>query len=157
MPNLLPADARGISRRALPALQVRRDGEEEAEGGCDSAVRVESPAVHVGQHTSAYVSIRQHTSVRVESPAVQVGRRLLDEEVGARVAGRVWQHCGASTVEEVGRRQLEEEVAGRVAGRVWQHCRQPLLLSQISFRDVVPVGETGKVDRWRMLTYADVC
>ena len=122
MPNLPPADARGISRRALAALQVRRDGEEEAEGGCDSAVRV-------------------------ESPAVRVGRRLLDEEVGARVAGQVLQHCGASTVEEVGRRLLEEEVAGRVAGRVWQHCRQPLLLSQINFRDVVPVGETGNVDR----------
>ena len=78
---------------------------------------------------------------------MRVGRRLLDEEVRARVADQVWQHCGSSTVEEVGRRLLEEEVAGRVAGRVWQHCRQPLLLSQINFRDVVPVGETGKVDR----------
>ncbi len=81
------------------------------------------------------------------STVEEVGRRLLEEEVAGRVAGGVRQHCGASTVEEVGRRLLEEEVAGRVAGRVWQHCRQPLLLSQINFRDVVPVGETGNVDR----------
>ncbi len=150
MPNLLPTDARGISRRALAALQVRRDGEE-AQDGCDSAVRVESPAVRVGrrlldEEVGARVAgqVFQHCG---ENTVEEVGRRLLEEEVAGRIAGGVRQHCGASTVEEVGRRLLEEEVAGRVAGRVWQHCRQPLLLSQINFRDVVPVGETGNVDR----------